>query len=580
MKKLKNEIQGMNITKLILLFMALIITMVALISSASAAVPNDGTPNYGTATVDGDISEWNLDVTGPDYFAPMYEGWDENGKDRVLSKLYLRYHCNGDGTVTIYALVLKEPNVTVNDTAGNAWIAIDGIQYKKVSDDGTGTFAWVYASDETTKIGYEGSFILASGSSYGLIAHIQVTDSEGEDQTSGTYLKEIPLIIPICQPVEKLTVSKTAVTSYNRTHNWDITKNVTTEKEYTHEGFPKIWLYTDGSGDENAIWTVNVTYNGYEDSDFNVSGVITIKNDGDLPANITSINDVIVETTSETPVTVSWGVSFPYNLPVGSTLTGTYNEPVDGKIEGSNNVTVTTERGSYEAGTDIVWGDPTIEKYKTITVKDISDLFGTQDLGTVTAPDNKQFTYPEDPKEFKWADYGENGCGDYTYVNTATIVETDQSATATLKVNVQCYMYETAYAKKDNGAICFLSNPYFNFANWGWTNPIMPGTYTMNLWAGAAQCDTTKGTLVGTVEVVYDSATPHTLTVNYNNMYDSYILKETHVYAGYNPFPTDKKGKLTVAPGQYTNAGQFDGNQIYVISHAVVGIPDPNFGPN
>jgi hypothetical protein len=36
----------------------------------------------------------------------------------------------------------------------------------------------------------------------------------------------------------------------------------------------------------------------------------------------------------------------------------------------------------------------------------------------------------------------------------------------------------------------------------------------------------------------------------------------------------------TVAPGQYYNAGPFPaGTQVYVIAHAVVGMPDPNFGP-
>jgi len=60
-----------------------------------------------------------------------------------------------------------------------------------------------------------------------------------------------------------------------------------------------------------------------------------------------------------------------------------------------------------------------------------------------------------------------------------------------------------------------------------------------------------------------------------------YILDETHVYAGTTMFPQVQRGKSTVdtvAPGQYYNAGPFDGSQVYVIAHAVVGIPDPGFG--
>jgi hypothetical protein len=580
MKKLKNEIQEMNITKLILLSMALTIAMIALISGASAAVPNDGTPNYGTATVNGDISEWNLNADGPDYFAPMYEGWN---KDKpVLSKLYLRYHCNSDGSVTMYALVLTEPGVTALEERNNAWIAINEIDNKVVKEDTDNNgvppdFAWVYTTTDGTKtlIGYEASFELAGAGSYNIIAHIQVTDTNGEEQTSGTEGQKagIPLTIPGCQLVEELTVSKTADTSYTRTHKWDIDKSVTTEKEYTEGGFPKIWLYIDGHGNEKATWTVDVNYKGYEDSDFDVSGVITIKNTGTLPATITDINDVL----GGTPITVVLpeGVTLPYTLPVDGTLECSYNKAVDSKIEGSNDVTVTTESNKeYKASADIVWGDPTIEKYKTITVKDKSDLFGEKDLGTVTAPNNQQFTYS---KDFAWEDYGKNALSDYTYHNTATIVETGQSADATLKVNVQQYMYETAYAKEgENKAICFIPT----FANWGWTNPIMPGTYTMNLWAGAAQCDTTKGTEVGTVTVVYPSGTNSYVTVTYN-VGAPYLLEETHVYAGYDKFPKDKKGKLTVAPGAYSNFSPFDGTrEVYVIAHAVVGIPDPNFGPD
>jgi hypothetical protein len=92
----------------------------------------------------------------------------------------------------------------------------------------------------------------------------------------------------------------------------------------------------------------------------------------------------------------------------------------------------------------------------------------------------------------------------------------------------------------------------------------------------AGQCDTSKGTLVGSVTVVYDDDGYVTVTYNVDA---PYLLDETHVYAGYDMFPKDRKGNSTVAPGQYTNNSPFDGSQVYVIAHAVVGIPDPDFGP-
>ena len=363
---------------------------------------------------------------------------------------------------------------------------------------------------------------------------------------------------------EELLVIKTAVTSYTRTHNWSIDKAVAPAE---------IWLYVDGSGDKTATWTVDVTYEGYEDSDFNVSGTITIQNTGTLAAIITEIVDEL----AGTEIDVDWGgVTFPYTLEVGGTLTGTYDEDVASKIEGYNDVYVTTNVAVYNGYAEIIWGDPTTEVNETVTVVDTSDLFGEVTLGTVTAPNNGQFTYT---KDFAWEEYGADGCGEYVYGNTAEVIGDNEvllaSADATLKVNVQCYIYETAYAK-GSSAVCFIPT----FANWGWTNPITPGTYEMDLWAAAGRCDTSKGILVGTVTVVYDALTG-VVTVTYN-VAAPYSLEGTHVYAGTTQFPQVKQGKKTVstvAPGRYYNASPFGGGTVYVIAHAKVGIPDPNFGP-
>jgi hypothetical protein len=362
---------------------------------------------------------------------------------------------------------------------------------------------------------------------------------------------------------EELDVTKTVNTSYTREHFWDIDKKVETEFGYELDGFPKIWLYTDGGGDEKATWTVDVTYEGYEDSAFYVWGDITIENIGTLDAVILSVEDVL----GGVPIDVSCPVTFPYTLLVGETLTCTYSE--DGYFEGSNEVEVTTERDTYTDSKPIVWGAPSSEINKTITVKDLSDLFGEVVLGQVTEPNDATFTYE---KHFKWADYGADNCGHFKYDNTAWIVETGQEASATLLVNVQCFVYQTAYAKGDN-AICFIPT----FSNWGWTNKIgpAPAVYSWDLWAAAAKCDTSKGTLVGSVHVVYNE--DGHVYVHYEVM-AGYLLKETHVYAGYEMFPKIKT-KYTIAPGAYTNASPFDGGYVYVIAHAVVGLPDPNFGP-
>jgi hypothetical protein len=354
-------------------------------------------------------------------------------------------------------------------------------------------------------------------------------------------------------PQEKLEVSKTVETTYEREHFWDIEKSVTPSDLY---------LYIPGQGagkpsSGTAAWEVKVTYGGFVDYGFNISGVIKVKNTGLIGAVVTSVTDIL----AGDEIDITCPVSFPYTLPAGESFTCAYSEDFTDFVEGNNVVLVETEKATYTDTKAINWGAPDKEINKTVTIED--SMFGS--LGTVTAPNDKTFSYTE---TYNWEDFGADKCGDHKVDNTATIVETGQSASASLLVHVQCYKYETAYGK-GNSATCFIPT----FSNWGWTNYLPAfGSYTFELWAAAGQCNTSKGTLVGSVTVNYSGLVSYSY-----NVAAPYMLKETHFYAGKTMFP--KVGsKFTVAPGQYTNKGPFTG-PIYVIAHAVVGLPDPTFGP-
>lgn len=149
---------------------------------------------------------------------------------------------------------------------------------------------------------------------------------------------------------------------------------------------------------------------------------------------------------------------------------------------------------------------------------------------------------------------------------------------------------ETAFAKDDKDitkSVCFLS---LGFDRWGWTNgPYGNGTYVMNIYGGAGQCDTSKGfgAPVGTLTVNYNGTTGlATATFNVNS---GFWMEETHLYIGSTQLPKFKQGKSlsdTVAPGQYpfihddlTGDKRTDtysvnpinaSGSIYVIGHAVV----------
>jgi hypothetical protein len=134
---------------------------------------------------------------------------------------------------------------------------------------------------------------------------------------------------------------------------------------------------------------------------------------------------------------------------------------------------------------------------------------------------------------------------------------------------------ETAFGFGGDAARCFARD---GFSRWGWTNgPLADGErISLDLYAGAGQCDLEKGTLVGTVTIVYEGGTA---TASYK-VFDGISLEETHFYAGENMYPQKKRGKNgyvnTVAPGQYPASGgpelSVDGLEgpIWVIAHAVV----------
>ncbi|MUP46582.1 T9SS type A sorting domain-containing protein, partial [Gramella sp. BOM4] len=121
-------------------------------------------------------------------------------------------------------------------------------------------------------------------------------------------------------------------------------------------------------------------------------------------------------------------------------------------------------------------------------------------------------------------------------------------------IEPQCITCETAFAKDASNSNCFDQYPDLipNDNRWGWTNYYeSAGNYTLDLYAGAGQCDITKGALVGEVQISDNGDG----TIDVRFLADpGYIMSSVHLYVGCEPLPYKKKGKnyeYTVAPGQY-----------------------------
>jgi hypothetical protein len=156
---------------------------------------------------------------------------------------------------------------------------------------------------------------------------------------------------------------------------------------------------------------------------------------------------------------------------------------------------------------------------------------------------------------------------------------------------------ETAFAFDEDQSGCFQNYSIFldNPQRWGWTNgAYAPGTYTFKIYAGAGQCDLSKGIYVGDLTVVYAGTSAN---VSYNLIGTNpstnlpYTLREVHLYVGNEEFPKiangAQAGEYTIAPGKfpYKSTGltgssySFTVNNlsgsVYIIAHAVVhGFPE------
>ncbi len=210
---------------------------------------------------------------------------------------------------------------------------------------------------------------------------------------------------------QDLTVSKTATPSFTRTFTWGISKDVDATE---------IDIAAGGSATFN--YTVDVTKDAGTDSDFAVNGTITVHNPNSFAVNGVNVSDA-------TPGGNCTVTGSPLDVPAGGDATAPYTCTfASNPGSGTNTATATwTDFGSPNtsaSGTaDFTFGDPTTKVNDCVTVSDPLDS-GSPHTFCSSGSFSYSFTTSGNP----------GTCTSYN--NTATIVETGQSASKTVKVCV------------------------------------------------------------------------------------------------------------------------------------------------
>jgi hypothetical protein len=299
--------------------------------------------------------------------------------------------------------------------------------------------------------------------------------------------------IEFCYDYE-LTAAKTANAEFTRTYEWDITKD--------YDGTYN--LLAGGSVDHDYLVTVDKT--GYTDSDFKVTGTITVTNNTPFDGVAYTVTDKVG--TIDAEVTCPQ----PQELDSGEFAECTYTADLLAKANGTNTATISTTHGFVGgdiATADYVFGDPTTEVYATINVTDTNVVGG---LGLASGfaewKYSKEFKCSTDPDDYT------DGFYTYDHINTAEITETGQQDTATVTVN--CTLDPLVPTKTAEGS-------YDRTVTWELEKTVDPASHTgfAGMTAGGSTW-TVKATktevsdnykVVGSISVYNPAAIPQTFTV-------------------------------------------------------------------
>ena len=383
-----------------------------------------GTSNY-TVTVDQQITDSNIQVVGsitlhnPATIAANITSITDSMTSNVVCPVTLPYQLAAGASIT--CTYVANPATTAN---GTNFVAVST---SGLVGGGNASAPFTFGAPTTT-VGYSSIVVSDTNQTetrtftgdgtwtYSKVFACDIAAGQGNTSTAYPNTAEIletgqtadASVLVNCSAYAPLSITKTAVTSYTRTHNWEIFKNVDIAVHNLLVGQSAISTY--------KVDLVKTTVN----SEYKVDGVITITNNAAIAAAVSGVQD------SLPGAVVNCGVTFPYALAAGATLECTYSAPLPNANATTNTATVTTTGlvlGNTSAPVAVTFGAPTtVVGYDAVTVSDpmAPSIFGPFDTSnSVQYPHT--FTCPVP--------------GSQTVDNTATIVETGLSDSASVAVN-------------------------------------------------------------------------------------------------------------------------------------------------
>lgn len=231
-----------------------------------------------------------------------------------------------------------------------------------------------------------------------------------------------------------VTVTKTAVPTFDRTFDWTVTKQVSIDGGTTWVDAATVDLFDGDSA--GYLWQITVDKSDPIDGNPAVTGEIVITNptgaDEPIPAIIAEVNSVTDVISDGINATVECPVTFPATLDPGESITCTYSSPLPDTGARTNTATVNIDDGT--GGTKDYTGTADID-FTSVTPTTTDDSATLDDtVGGLSGTFSADTTVTSEASQ-------NAGCPDDSGIitNTATLTESDSGTvrqdSATLAVN-------------------------------------------------------------------------------------------------------------------------------------------------